>query len=78
MNSALKNGRRFFEVALYNEEIRTLVKQNTGPRFFDDQWGETRVRGIVALDEEQARALISRHFPPDDGFVIEGIKELSP
>jgi len=74
----VENGRQLFSVSIYNREIRSLLKQNTGPRFFDDQWGEIHVHDVIASNEEHARALISGHFPPDDGFVIEEIKQLSP
>ena len=66
-------GQRVFEVSFYNKEVRSLVKENQSHLFFDDQWADKQVHGVVALDENQARKLISERFPPDDGFIIENV-----
>ena len=66
-------GQRVFEVSFYNKEVRSLVKENQSLLFFDDQWADKQVHDVVALDENQARKLISERFPPDDGFIIENV-----
>ena len=53
--------------------MRSLVKENQSHLFFDDQWADKQVHDVVALDENQARKLISARFPPDDGFIIENV-----
>ncbi len=68
-----KNGHQLFEVAIYNKEVRSLVKENQSHRYFDDQWADTQLRDIVAKDEGEARELIAKRFPPDDGFVVEDV-----
>jgi len=63
-------GTQIFEVTIYNKEVRSLVKENQSHLFYDDQWADVRVHDVLAENEDQARALIAEHFPPDDGFVI--------
>lgn len=66
-------GHHVFEVSIYNKEVRSLVKENQSHHYFDDQWADIQVRDVVARDETEARRLIAERFPPDDGFVIDGI-----
>ena len=65
--------RRVYEVALYNKEVRAMVKENRSHTFFDDQWADTQLRDVIAQDEGEARAIITTRFPPEDGFVIEQV-----
>lgn len=67
------NGHRVFEVAIYNKEVRALVKENQSHCFFDDYWADVQLRDVVAKTEEEARELIAVRFPPDDGFVIKDV-----
>ena len=64
---------RVFEVSIYNEEVRSQVRDNQSHLYFDDQWADVRVRDVVAHDEAEARRLIAERFPPDDGFVITAV-----
>jgi hypothetical protein len=64
---------RVFEVSIYNEEVRSQVRDNQSHLYFDDQWADVRVRDVVARDEAEARRLIAERFPPDDGFVITAV-----
>jgi len=68
-----KNGQQLYEVAIYNKEVRSLVKENQSHCFFDDHWADIQLRDIIAKDESEARYLISQRFPPDDGFVIQDV-----
>ncbi len=68
-----KNGHQLFEVAIYNKEVRALVKENQSHCFFDDQWADTQLRDVIAKDEAEARELIAQRFPPDDGFVVQDV-----
>lgn len=67
------NGHQAFEVALYNKDVRSLVKDNQSHAFFDDQWADTHFHDVIAKDENEARQLIAERFPEADGFVIENI-----
>jgi hypothetical protein len=62
-----------FKVALYNEKVRALVRQRRRHGCFNDRWAELQSRDVVARDEAEARLLIAQRFPPEDGFVVEGI-----
>lgn len=64
---------RVFEVSLYNEEVRSRVRENGSHHYFDDHWADVRVRDVVARNEQEARRLIAERFPPEDGFVIIGV-----
>ncbi|MEQ8664259.1 MAG: hypothetical protein RIC16_00905 [Rhodospirillales bacterium] len=68
-------GHHVFEVSIYNQEVRRLVKQNESHQFFDDHWADLQLHDVLARDEHEARALIARRFPPDDGFVVECVTE---
>ncbi len=68
-------GHTAFEAAIYNKDVRALVKENRSHCFFDDQWADVHVRDVVARDEAEARDLIAERFKPEDGFVIQ---ELHP
>ncbi len=75
MLQAPTKGQYVYEVSIYNKEVRSLVKQNQSHIFFDDQWADKHVHDVVARDEDHARLLIVARFPPDDGFVIEGVTQ---
>lgn len=66
-------GNQVFEVSIYNQEVRRLVKENQSHRFFDDHWADVQHHDVLARDEGEARALIAMRFPPDDGFVVEQV-----
>lgn len=69
------SGQKMFEVVLYNKIVRAMVKQNESHSFYDDQWADTQVRDVAACDETEARLLIAKVFPPDEGFVVERVSD---
>ncbi len=66
-----QTGSRAFEVAIYNQDVRALVKSNQSHATFDDRWADVKRHDVIARDEGEARALIAERFPPEDGFVIK-------
>ncbi len=72
-----KNGFQLYEVAIYNKDVRAMVKDNESHSFFDDHWADVQFHDIMAHDENEARELITKRFPPDDGFVIEDVQTTS-
>ncbi len=68
-----KSGSRAFEVAIYNQEVRALVKTNQSHSHFNDRWADIKLQDVIARDEGEARSLIAERFPPEDGFVIKGL-----
>ena len=68
-------GQAMYVVCIYNKEVRALVKENQSHAYYEDYWADTQVRDIVAYDEDEARSLIEKRFPPEDGFVIEDLSE---
>ena len=69
------NGHHVYEVSIYNREVRAMVKENQHHHFFDDQWADIHVRNVNASDEDEAVSIITKRFPPEDGFVIEQVEE---
>lgn len=72
-----KNGQHLYEVKIYNKDVRAMVKENQSHCYFDDHWADVQVHDIMASNETEARALIAKRFPPDDGFVIEDVHPTS-
>ncbi|MBO6520908.1 MAG: hypothetical protein JJ900_06770 [Rhodospirillales bacterium] len=70
------NGDQVFEVSIYNKEVRSLVKENMSHDFFDDHWADEQVRDVLAETADEARKLVGKRFPPDEGFVIASVKPL--
>lgn len=71
------DGEFVYEVSLYNKDVRSLVKENRSHNNFDDHWADTQLHDVVALDEDEARRMVSERYPADDGFVIETVKRTS-
>lgn len=65
------SGRKIFLVAIYNKEVRAMVKENRSHTYFDDFWADIQNHDVCAKNETEARDLLAKRFPPDDGFVIE-------
>lgn len=68
-----KDGNRIYEVAIFNQVVRQLVRENQKHSYFDDRWARPQTRNVVARDEDEARELIAERFPPKEGFVIQRV-----
>ena len=68
MNSLSK-----YEVALYNAEVRKLVRQGERHRDLTDDWADIHYVVVRAKDEHEARAKIEAKYPERKGFVIEQV-----
>jgi hypothetical protein len=62
-----------FEVALYNSEVRQLVREGERHKNLKDDWADTHYVEIEAVDEKDARAKIESRYPKERGFVINNI-----
>jgi hypothetical protein len=62
-----------YEIVIYNEAVRKLVKQGDRHRRYSDDWGDSHYIEFTADSEEQAVAKCRQKYPVEDGFVIEGI-----
>mgnify|MGYP000285772347 CR=1 FL=1 len=64
-----------YEIVIYNEQVRQLVKQGDRHRRFSDDWGDSHYIEFKADSEDQAIAKCRQKYAEEDGFVIEGISE---
>ena len=62
-----------YEVAIYNEEVRQMIKQGDKHGFLDDDWADIHYIEITASDEREARDKAQSKYPPEQGYVIENI-----
>ena len=62
-----------YEVALYNENVRQMIKQGDKHEFLSDDWANINYLEITAEGEQEARSKASFKYPPDQGYVIESI-----
>ncbi len=67
------DGQHAFEVRIYNQEVRELVKDNRHHDIYDDHWADCQRHGIFAGSFDEARAIAEGRFPSEDGFVIEDV-----
>ena len=71
------NGRNSYEVRIYNRDVRAAVKDNESHLLFGDHWADSQVQGVSARTEKEAWDLISRRYPPEQGFVVQHLAVLS-
>ncbi len=62
-----------FEVALYNSEVRKLVREGERHKDLKDDWADTHYVVVNAVDETDARAKIEARYPKERGFVVNNI-----
>jgi len=72
----LTDSRNAYEVSIYNRDVRAAVKGNQSHILFGDHWADIQFEDVQAQSETEARKLISRQYPPDQGFVIEELTAL--
>lgn len=68
-----RSGKQLFEVSLFNREVRALVRENQHHDVFDDDWASDQRREVIAVNEEEARDVISQRYPKDEGFEIAAV-----
>ena len=59
-----RHGLRTFEAAIYNREVRALVKENQSHSLFGDHWADVHIQDVEARDEDEARDTVSERYPP--------------
>lgn len=69
--------RTAFEVKIYNREVRELAKQNKQHDALDGHWADLNSRVIRARDADEARRLAQSSWPPEQGFVISSVSEVT-
>ncbi len=71
MFSVATGKQKTFEVGIYNQEVRSCVKENNCHLDYGDDWADVRYQNVVALSQEEALDLIKDRYPSDKGFVIQ-------
>lgn len=67
-----------YEIALYNKEVRDLVKRGERHERYEDTWADTHYIEVMAPGDDMARAKIEKQYPSHRGFVIEQVNEVLP
>lgn len=62
-----------YEIIIYNEEVRQCLREGDKHRTFSDDWGDSHYIEFKGEDEAEAVAKCNAKYPPEDGFVIEGV-----
>lgn len=62
-----------FEISIYNQEVRDLVKTGESHRQLDDSWSENRYLQIEAENEEKATTGLRRRYPEAKGYVFTSV-----
>ena len=65
-----------FEVAVYNKDVRRLMKEGKRHRDLKDDWADMHYIDISAADVTSARAKITQKYPESQGFVIDNVVRL--
>ena len=64
-----------FEAAIYNKEVRECVEKNASHDTLEDVWADLNFIEVEARDEEAARKMMERRYPPSRGYEITQILE---
>lgn len=59
-----------FEVAIFNREVKELVKNHEHHKHLDDVWGDLNYMEVSARDEDDAKAKLYKRYPESKGFEI--------
>ena len=62
-----------FEVALYNKEVRLLVRQGDKHDRLRDDWADVHYIEIRGRDENDVRRKIEARYPEEEGFIVEQV-----
>lgn len=66
-----------FEAGIYNKEVVELLKIGQRHRNLKDDWAEVHYIRTKAMSEAEARRKLAAKYPPEQGYVIDGIYVLS-
>lgn len=69
-----RSGHQAFQVVIYNKEVRALLKDNKSHLLYNELWADGTVHDVEAKDEQEARLLLAKRYPPEDGFVVESME----
>lgn len=62
-----------FDVAIYNRDVRDLVKEGRRHRDLSSAWADVHYIEIEAATEQEARVKVARRYPSSKGYVIDDI-----
>jgi hypothetical protein len=66
-----------YEAGIYNKEVVDLLKIGQRHRHLKDEWAEVHYFKTQATSEDEARRRLAAKYPPEQGYVIDGIFLLS-
>jgi hypothetical protein len=62
-----------FEIAVYNQEVATIVERGERHRRYGDGWAETRYIEINAPSLNEAHLRAQSRYPTSAGFVVQSV-----
>ena len=65
-----------FEIAVYNEEVRSLEAEGESHRHLSKDWADIHYFEVEARDESHARQKALNKYPSSAGYVIDNITAL--
>ena len=66
-------GRKAYRIDIYNKDVRAALKENRSHTAYRDDWANTQSHEILAIDEDDAREIMTQRYRPEEGFVIEAV-----
>ena len=65
-----------FEVGVYNQQVRDLVRNGQSHQNLTDDWAERHIIEVKANDKDAAMARIRARYPEHSGFVVSDVLQL--
>jgi hypothetical protein len=63
-----------YEVGVFNERVRKALAEGAHHAVLSDDWADIHYFEVVAVDEREARAKITRRYSAANGYVITEAK----
>ncbi|MFC4349537.1 hypothetical protein ACFO5Q_16920 [Kordiimonas lipolytica] len=66
---------RYFEVSIFNMEVRWFVQDNADHPYFHDAWAQEQHVLIKGYSQMSVLSTVCERFPRSQGFVVTQIRE---
>lgn len=69
------NGRKAYQVGVYNKDVRALISENKAHQDIRDEWADVQLLDVLANDENEARDIICGRYPLEKGYVVASVQQ---